>query len=105
MALQLLILVTEAVGFWRYSKDPNGSYAIDLHGYAAWVLVSITVAILFSPLLLVAAIAAVTKRRKTLRAQGLLSTLVLLLALCFVLSMGSCVFSFGGHPLWMYGYR
>jgi hypothetical protein len=95
-----LLLAFEWVGGSRFGKDP-----IQL---GVWEpLIGIALALVFAtPAFVAVGFVVAFWKRNTLRMRrGLLSALLLLLTFSFLASMFSFIATFGGHPVWVQGYR
>lgn len=95
-----LLLAFEWVGGSRYGKNP-----IQL---GVWEpLIGIALALVFAGPALVAVgfIVAFWKRNTLRMRKGLWAALLLLLTFSFLASMVSLLATFGGHPVWVQGYR
>jgi len=98
-----LLFAFEWVGGSRFGKEP-----IQL---GVWEpLIGIALALVLATPALIALgfiifIVAFWKRNTLRMRRGLLSTLLLLLTFSFLASMVSFIATFGGHPVWVQGYR
>jgi ABC-type sugar transport system permease subunit len=97
----------QVLGGWRFSKDNySGTYAIGLGVFWNPVIWSTIAAVIVSPaLVLTGLIIAVRNRAKDPRGKRLFAAVLLFLIVALVVSMGSCVWSCGGHPTWSSGYK
>ncbi len=95
-----LLLVFEWAGGSRFGKDP-----IQL---GVWEpLVGIALALVFAaPVLVIVGFIVAFLKQSTLRMRrGLLPTLLLLLIFSLLAGMVSFLATFGGHPVWVQGYK
>jgi hypothetical protein len=95
-----LLLAFEWVGGSRYGKNP-----IQL---GVWEpLIGMALALVFAaPALVAVGFVVAFWKRNTLRMRkGLWTALLLLLTFSFLASMVSLIATFGGHPVWVQGYR
>jgi hypothetical protein len=98
-----LLLVFEWVGGSRFGKDP-----IQLGVWEPLIGIAMALALANPALVAVGSIILVVAfwKRHTLRMRrGLLSALLLLLIFSFLVSIVNMIATFGGHPVWVQGYR
>src|SRR5260370_16721540 len=98
-----LLLVFVWVGGSRFGKDP-----IQLGVWEPLIGIAMALALANPVLVAVAFIIFVVAfwKRNTLRIRrGLLSALLFLLIVSFLASMVNLIATFGGHPVWVQGYR
>jgi hypothetical protein len=94
------VLVFELLGGSRYGRNP-------IHLGAWEPLIGLALALVFiTPALIALGFVIAFWKRDALRIRrGLLSIAFLLLALSFLISVVSVLATFGGHPVWVDGYR
>jgi hypothetical protein len=97
------LLVFELFGGSRYGKNP-----IHLGGWEALIGLAFALVVINPALVALGFVILIIVfwKRNALRIRGgLLSMLLLLLTLSFLIDMFSVLATFGGHPVWVDGYR
>src|ERR1700680_2786608 len=95
-----LLLAFEWVGGSRFGKNP-----IELGVWEPLIWIALALVFATPALVAVGFIVAFWKRNTLRMRRGLLSALLLLLICSFLVNMVSCIVTFGGHPVWVQGYR
>lgn len=98
---------TESFGAWRYYKDSySGTYATDLGALRDPLIFFAIALVIASPALAFAGLTMVVRNRaKYLGIERLFSAVLLFLVVSVLVSMGSCMWTCGGHPTWSLGYK
>jgi hypothetical protein len=101
-----IVLLVEIVGQWRFSKDTySEQYAIHLGPLYRLTAVMIGV-VIASPLLVIAGFSTLfSLRKETAISRKLFRIFLLVLTISALVTMFSCMWTCGGHPTWIEGYK
>lgn len=101
-----IVLLFQLIGGWRFNKDMfHSSYAMPLSFFyqLVWLVLAFSS---IGPIVVLDGFKIILVNRSAFRGhKQWLAGLLLLLTVSLILSLFSFVWSCGGHPTWMDGYR